>query len=127
MVRYTMSCVCDLNALVCLLEYKAIGTRAMPVYPLYCHLSDAVYDLTLQSSFDIVHHQHLDTRNFRVCTQIQRVHRVLQGKSMRNQFLQVQNPAAHTRNRWRPGVAVAVDEPEIDLSIVSMFSSETRG
>lgn len=43
---------------------------------------------------------------------------------MRDQFFQVQNPGAHTRDRWWPGVTVTVDEPEIDLFIVSMFSYE---
>lgn len=53
-----MSYVCDLKGTSVFvgINIQGNGGCAMPVYAFYCHLPDAVYDLTLQSSFDIVYH-----------------------------------------------------------------------
>lgn len=77
---------------------------------------DAKFNLSTFINLHLVNHQNLDTPIARVGREMQRILRFFQWKDMGNKLPQVENASAHTGNCGRPGVAVAVDEAQVNLA-----------
>jgi hypothetical protein len=77
---------------------------------------DAKFNLSTFIDLHLVNHQNLDTPIARVSREVQRILRLFQWKNMGNKLPQVEDAAAHTGNCGRPGVAVAVDEAQVNLA-----------
>lgn len=71
--------------------------------------------LYLVTTFFLVHYHNLDTPIACVSRDMQSILRLFRRKNMRHKLLQVEDTAAQTGDCWRPGVPVAVDEPQVNL------------